>query len=219
MVDHLAARRRPALGGTLTMRITSWLQALLAVSPVASSAQAGIGFSIGTRTYRSGPVFAATNPGTFQPMQVTEYFADLHLISIRRTAIGLRVGGFRGDFGPDGRRIFIAQTDAVHGYAGKLTAERPLLSLASGGTMGIAAEAGIESVAFGGEEHFRGVFGGGSMLRLPLTERWDLRLVAMASALSSSPYRDEVLGTGVTNGNHWWTTLRIGVTRRFGRRQ
>lgn len=198
------------------MRITSLLHALLAVTPVALSAQAGIGFSIGTRTYRSGPVLTATNPGTFQPMQVTEYFADLHLISIRRAAIGLRVGGFRGDFGPEGKRVFIAQTGAVHGYGGRVTAEQPMLSLASGGTLGLAVEAGIESVAFGGEEHFRGAFGGGPMLRLPLTERWDLRLVAMASALSSSPYRDEVLGTGVTNGNHWWTTLRIGMTRRFG---
>ncbi|MBK7593851.1 MAG: hypothetical protein IPJ11_01075 [Gemmatimonadetes bacterium] len=149
-------------------------------------------------------------------MHGTEYFADLHLISIRRVAIGLRAGGFRGDFGAEGRRVFVAQHDAVQGYGGRLTVERPLLSLSSGGALGVAAEAGVESVVLAGEEHFRGVFGGGPMLRLPLTERWDLRLVAMASALSSSPYRDEVLGTGVTNGNHWWTTLRIGMTRGFG---
>ncbi len=52
---------------------------------------------------------------------------------------------------------------------------------------------------FTGEEKFRGVYGVGPTLRLPLSTRWDPQLGALASSLSSTPYRDKVFEDGVSN--------------------
>lgn len=193
--------------------------AILLLLPLPLIGQGGVGFSIGSRSYHSGPVVPGDGDATLRPTRAVEYMAHLQLAAVRGVGISLLLGGFTADFVTSTPSVSIGLKDAIDGYGARVALKAPVATLSRGAMLALQLEGGMESFRLADEKaEIRAVLSAGPTLHLPLAARWDLRLSALGGALLRSPFTSAGLPEGATNRNPWWITWRVGLVRHWGAR-
>lgn len=193
--------------------------ALLLLLPLPVIGQGGVGFSVGSRSYRSGPIVPGEGGATLRPVRAVEYMAHVQLGAVRGARIALQFGGFAADYLTESQSVSIGLKDAIHGYGARVAIEAPIGTLSRGAEIALRLEGGVESFGLKEEKsQLRAVVSAGPVLQVPLAPQWGLSLSVLGGALGSSPFTSTDLPDGTTNRNPWWITWRLGVVRHWGAR-